>query len=208
MFENRTEAGRRLAARLDERDVRVDVVLAVPRDGLPIGRAVADGLDARLDVVAARALAPPGSREPAIGAVAGDGTVWLDERLLADLDVGEGVVAERIERERRVAAGKAAWYRGDRPPPDLRGADVVVVDDGSATCGAVLACVGQSVNAGARRVVVGTPVAPPGAAERLREAADDVVCVETPTHFAAVELCYESDERLSDERARAYLVEE
>jgi predicted phosphoribosyltransferase len=205
MFKNRTDAGERLADVLDDHDVEADVVLAIPRGGLPVGRVVADRLGVPLDIVAARKLGAPQNPELAIGAVASDGTVWLNESLIGDLGVGDAYVEERIEREREAALEKVERYRGTRPPLDLRGKTVLLVDDGVATGATTIACLRQLRDADAERVVLAVPVAPPDTVERLRTEADEVVCVETPPHFGAVGQFYESFEQVSDERARTYL---
>ena len=133
MFRNRTDAGRRLADLLDDEDVEADVVLAVPRGGLPVGRVVADRLGVPLDIVAARKIGAPRNPELAIGAVASDGTVWLNDDLIENLGVQDSYLADHTERERAAAVEKVDRYRGDRPPRDLRGKTVVIVDDGVAT---------------------------------------------------------------------------
>jgi len=205
MFENRTDAGRRLAVLLEERDVSADIVLAVPRGGLPVGRAVADILDVPLDIVAARKLGAPGNPELAIGAVASDGTVWLNDDLIDDLGVEDAYLEEAIEQEHAAAVAKVERYREGRPPLDLDGRTVLVVDDGIATGATTTACVRQVENAGAARVILTVPVAPPRAVERLREEVDEVVCVETPANFGAVGQFYDVFEQVSDERAKTYL---
>jgi predicted phosphoribosyltransferase len=205
MFKDRADAGQRLADVLDDHDVGADIVLAIPRGGLPVGRVVADSLGVPLDVVSARKLGAPSNPELAIGAVASDGTVWLNESLLRDLDIEDSYVDERIEREREVALGKIERYRGARPPLELRGKRVLVVDDGVATGATTIACIRQIRNADAERVMLAVPVAPRDTLQRLHAEADEVICVETPPNFGAVGQFYESFEQVSDERARAYL---
>jgi predicted phosphoribosyltransferase len=205
MFRDRTDAGEQLAELVAEHDVDADVVLAVPRGGLPVGRAVADALDVPLDIVSARKIGAPGNPELAVGAVASDGTVWLNTSLLEDLGVGEAYLDEQTEIEREAAEGKVERYRAGRDPLDLRGETVLVVDDGIATGATITACVRQVKSAGAARVVVAVPVASPSAAERLLGEADEVISVETPPHFGAVGQFYESFEQVDDERAKSYL---
>jgi len=208
MFTDRTDAGRQLAALLDEQGIVADIVLAIPRGGLPVGRAVADSLDAPLDIVAARKLGAPGNPELAIGAVASDGTVWLNESLIADLGVSEASLDDQIDRERAAAAAKVDRYRGDRPPLDVAGKRVVVVDDGVATGATTTACLRQLRNANAESVVLAVPVAPPDTVDRLQREADEVVCVEAPPQFQAVGQFYERFEQVVDDEAVTYLDEQ
>ena len=205
MFEDRHDAGEQLADVLAAHDLDADLVLAIPRGGLPVGRVVADRLGVPLDIVAARKLGAPGHAELAIGAVASDGTRWMNDALVADLGVGEAFIEEAIERERRAAEEKLERYRGDRPAPTLAGKTVVVVDDGVATGATTTACLRQVRAAGAERVVLAVPVGPPGTIERLQAEADEVVCVETPPHFSAVGQFYADFAQVSDEAAMGYL---
>lgn len=206
MFENRADAGRQLADLLTDRDINVDVVLAVPRGGLPIGRIIADRFNVPLDIVSARKIGAPHHPELAIGAVASDGTTWLNEPLIDDLGVGASYIEERTEHERQAAAGKIEQYRGDRPPLDVRDKTVLIVDDGIATGATTTACIRQIKNSGAKRVFLAVPVAPPDTVERIRNEVDEVICVETPSHFEAVGQFYESFEQVPDKRAKEYLV--
>jgi predicted phosphoribosyltransferase len=205
MFKNRTDAGRQLAAVLDDHDTEADIVVAIPRGGLPVGRVVADSLRVPLDIVAARKLGAPHHPELAVGAVGADGTVWLNERLIAELGVGDAYIRDETEAQRRVAVEKIERYRGDRSPPDYEGKTVLIVDDGVATGATTIACIRQIKNAGAARVILAVPVAPPDTVEQLLTEADEVICVESPPHFGAVGQFYESFEQVSDERAKSYL---
>ena len=204
-FTDRTDAGERLAAALDERGIAADVVLAVPRGGLPLGRAVADALDAPLDVVGARKIGAPGNPEFALGAVASDGTVWRNDDAPP---VDETYFERQRDRAAEHARQTAERYRGDRSEPDLRGATVVVVDDGVATGSTIRACLAQVRAAGAERVVVAVPVGPPDTIAGLRGLADDVVCLVTPPDFGGVGQFYERFDQVSDEDAMAYLERE
>ena len=205
MFADRTEAGRRLAAALAERGGDPDVVLAVPRGGLPVGRVVADHLGVPLDVVAAKKLGAPGNPELAVGAAASDGSVWLNDSLIASLGVDDDYLAAERERAAATAREKAASYRGDRPPLDLSGLTVLVVDDGVATGATVRACVAAVRNARADSVVVGVPVAPPDTVRELDALADGVVAVEQPASFRGVGGAYRSFPQVTDEAARSLL---
>ncbi len=205
MFENREEAGERLAEAMRDRGVEVDVVLAVPRGGLPVGRAVADAFGVPLDVVAAKKLGAPGNPELAIGAAASDGSVWLNDDLVDRLGVREEYVEAERERAAATAREKAERYRHGRPPLDLAGTRVAVVDDGVATGATTTACLRSVRAADAARVILAVPVGPPDTVERLRDEADEVVCVDTPGYFGAVGRFYEEFDQVTDEEAMAYL---
>ncbi|MFC4360627.1 phosphoribosyltransferase [Halobium salinum] len=205
MFRNRTEAGERLAERIREESVEADLVLAIPRGGLPIGRAVADELGVPLDVVVARKIGAPGYPELGIGAVTSDGTLWLNDDLIADLGVGDSYVDRVRDEEAAVAREKFDRYRGGRPAYDVSGKRVIVVDDGVATGGTMFACLKWVTEAGAERVIVAVPVSAPDTYEELTAEADDVVCVDVPQYFTAVGAFYRDFGQVSDTEAISYL---
>jgi predicted phosphoribosyltransferase len=207
MFSDRTDAGEQLAAELAARGVEADVVLAIPRGGLPVARAVADRLGARLDVVVASKVGAPGNPELAVGAVAADGTFWPNEDVIAGLEVSEPYLEREREQEAAAAREKLRQYRGEEraPLPDVTGKRVVVVDDGVATGATARACLRAVRGAGADRVVLAVPV---GAADSLAELeadADSVVAVEEPRAFGAVGQYYRNFAQVSDEEAIAVL---
>lgn len=204
-YTDRTDAGERLADELDARGVEADVVLAIPRGGLPVARPVADRLDARLDVIVASKIGAPHNPELAIGAAAGDGSVWLNDDLIERLGVSEAYLAETREEEAENARLKVAEYRGGEAVPDLDGERVVVVDDGIATGATAIACLRQVRAAGAARVVLAVPVGAPDSVEDVRAEADEVVCLHTPPGFGAVGYYYRNFSQVSDEEATAYL---
>ena len=204
-FRDRTDAGERLAEALRDRDVDADVVLAIPRGGLPLGRAVADALDAPLDVVVAKKIGARGNPEYALGAVASDGSVWRNEVAMRGTGAGEEYFEQARAEEAESARRKAERYRGDRPAPDLTGKTVVLVDDGVATGSTVRACLARIRAEDPGRVVLAVPVGPPHTIEELREIADEVVCLEVPGGFMGVGQFYERFEQVTDEEAMAYL---
>ncbi|QCC49329.1 phosphoribosyltransferase [Halobellus limi] len=206
-FEDRTEAGERLGETLREREIAADIVLAIPRGGLPLGRAVADALDAPLDVVVASKIGAPGNPEYAIGAVAADGSVWRNERAFEGAGADEEYFERERKREAENAREKAERYRSGRSEPDLTGKDVVVVDDGVATGSTVRACLRTLADAGAERIVLAVPVGPPDTIAELRSMADEVVCLQTPGDFRGVGQFYDRFDQVSDEEAMTYLDE-
>ena len=204
-FEDRTDAGKQLAAELHEQGVDADVVLAIPRGGLPLGRAVADALDAELDVVVAKKIGAPGNPEYAIGAVASDGSVWRNEEAFARGGGDDAYFEQQREKEAAAARKKAERYRGEKSAPELTGKTVVVVDDGVATGSTARACLLQLEKTDSERLILAVPVGSPRTITELEEMADDVVCLESPTTFRAVGQAYRRFDQVSDEEAMAYL---
>lgn len=205
MFDDRSEAGERLADLLEERNVEADIVLGIPRGGLPVARPVADRLDASLDIVTAKKLGLPGNPEFGIGAASSDGSVWINDEVVRTHDVSEEYIEKERERAAETAREKLREYRGDRSPPDLEGKTVVVVDDGVATGATARACLRQVQNADAERTILAVPVGPPDALTELEYDADEVIAVESPPHFGAVGAFYRDFEQVSDQEAREYL---
>jgi predicted phosphoribosyltransferase len=133
-FRDRSEAGRLLAAKLAAYADRLDVmVLALPRGGVAVAYEVARALDAPLDVFLVRKLGIPGHEELAMGAVATGGVRVLNEQVVRALRIPDYVIDAVAAKEEHELARRERLYRGDRPPPDVRGRTVILVDDGLAT---------------------------------------------------------------------------
>ena len=189
MFEDRVDAGRRLAAHLREHRGAATIVLGLPRGGVPVAAEVARALGAPLDVVVVRKLGVPAQPEVAMGAVGEGGVEVVDWDLVRRAGVTPDELRQVEARERAVVAARAAELRGGRPPLDLIGRTALVVDDGIATGSTAAAACGVVRALGAARVVVAAPVAPPGLTAVSLDA-DELVCVERPWDFRAVGATY------------------
>ncbi|MDM0068662.1 phosphoribosyltransferase [Variovorax sp. J31P207] len=198
-FKDRRDAGRALAKALEAWRGRPDVlVLALPRGGVPVAWEVAGALGAPLDVLVVRKLGFPGQEEYAMGAIASGGV-----RVMGEADAGWPVSARELEavvaREQAELVRREQRYRGGRPPLDLTGRVLILVDDGLAT-GATMSAAVQAARAGnPKQVIVAVPVASTEAVQSLSALADEVVCLFTPKHFRAVGLWYQDFGQTSDE---------
>jgi len=204
MFRDRTDAGQQLAETMAGRGIDPTIVLAIPRGGLPLGRAVADRFNVPLDVVVAKKIGAPNNPELALAAVAEDGSLWRNDDVIAQLDVDDDYLESERLRVRDGASQKAERYR-DAPLPSLRGERVAVVDDGIATGATMRACLARVRAEDPEQVVVAVPVGPRDTIDDLAASADTVVCVETPAVFRAVGAYYRDFAQVSDEEAMAYL---
>lgn len=205
MFLDRRSAGERLGQRLREADVSADIVLGIPRGGLPVARPVADALGVPLDIIVTKKLGAPDNPELAIGAVGSDGGLWRNEALIDRLGLDEGYVERERERAIETARAKAETYRGEGPVPGLSGSKALLVDDGIATGATVIAAARLAEDAGATHVIVAVPVASPEAVGRVSETVDRVIALKEPASFGAVGAHYEHFDQVSDEEARALL---
>ncbi|MFD8756740.1 phosphoribosyltransferase family protein [Kitasatospora sp. NPDC059577] len=206
-FTDRTDAGRRLAARLGGFGGPGTVVVALPRGGVPVAAEVAAALGAPLDICVIRKLGVPYQPELGMGAIGEDGVRVLNEQVIRLASVTDDQLAGVERRERAELERRARRYRGDRPPADVRGRTVVVVDDGIAT-GSTARAACRIVRArGAARVVLAVPVAPVDWTDRLEEVADELVCVDTPSPFFAIGEFYADFSQTEDEEVLRLLAE-
>ena len=206
-FRDRSEAGRVLAARLTRYADRPDVVvLALPRGGVPVAYEVAHALAAPLDLFLVRKLGVPGHEELAMGAVASGGMRVLNEAVVWDLRIPDSVIDAVATWQEQELKRRERLYRGDRPPPDVRGRTVILVDDGLATGATMLAAINALRQHHPARIVVAVPAGARETCEQLRAQVDEVICAVTPEPFAAVGLCYEDFAQTTDEQVRELLV--
>ncbi len=205
IFDNRVDAGRRLAGRLQEYRGPDTIVLAVPRGGVVIGYEVAAALGAPLDVIIPRKLGAPQQPELAIGAIAGDNIVVLDESTINYLGVSSEYIDQEVARQRDEIARRRTSYRDDRPFPSLTGKVVVLVDDGIATGSTITAAAREARAHGPAKLVLAVPVAPPEALLRLEREVDEIVVLETPEPFYSVGSWYYEFEQTGDDQVTALL---
>src|SRR5664279_5569112 len=133
VFTDRADAGRQLAAQLTELIGESPIVVGRPRGGVPVAREIADALRAPLEILAVRKLGAPQNPEYGIGALAEDGTYVVDAEAAKVLSIRNEQLDAIVAREKAELLRRVRAYRGNRPPPDLEGRTVIVVDDGVAT---------------------------------------------------------------------------
>ncbi|MBL9214984.1 MAG: hypothetical protein JNG83_05870 [Opitutaceae bacterium] len=205
-FQDRPDAGAQLAGRLAAYAGRPDVtILALPRGGVPVARAVAARLGVPLDVLVVRKLGVPGHEELAMGAVAGGGVQVLNHDIVNSLGLDRVTIEQVAARERRELARRERAYRGDRPPAPVAGRTVILVDDGIATGATARAALAALRTRGADRLVVAAPTISPEAFRQLRSCADEVVAVIVPDAFQGVGEWYDNFTQTTDDEVRALL---
>jgi putative phosphoribosyl transferase len=208
LFKDRRDAGKQLAQELTAYAGRPDViVLALPRGGVPVAYEVARALNAPLDIFIVRKLGLPGHEELAIGAIASGGVRVLNEDIVRALNIPESVIESIARRELQELERRERTYRGNRPPPEVRGRTVVLVDDGLATGASMRAAVAALRAQNPARIVVAVPTAAPETCEAFESEVDEIVCAMTPEPFYGVGRWYENFSQTTDEEVRALLEE-
>ena len=205
-FEDRQDAGRRLAERLlGYRAARDTVVVALPRGGVPVASEVSRALSLPLDVLVVRKLGAPGNEEYALGAIASGGVRVLNRHAIAVLGVAQGTVDAIALREQRELERRERAFRPGRPPLDVRGKTVLLVDDGVATGSTLLAALRSLRHGGAVRIVVAVPTISRETLSRMRGEADDWVALIVPSPFGSVGEWYASFPQVSDDEVKTQL---
>jgi len=199
-FRDRSDAGRRLAVALACYKHEHPVILALPRGGVAAAAEVAAGLDAPLDLILARKIGVPSQPELAMGAVV-DGQAPLivrNEDVIRITGVTEAEFRSVCDRELSEIERRRRRYLGSRERLDISGRVAIVIDDGIATGATTLAALRAARARGPRKLILAVPVAPTDTLARMREVADDVVCLELHDNFGAIGLFYSDFRQTSD----------
>ncbi|MGH3326284.1 MAG: phosphoribosyltransferase, partial [Streptomycetales bacterium] len=207
MFTDRAAAGRRLGERLLYLRDEDTVVLGLPRGGVPVAFQVAQALGAPLDVILVRKLGVPFQPELGMGAIGEDGVRIINDDVVRITRVRPEDIAAAEELERPELERRARRFRGGRPPIQLSGRTVVIVDDGVATGSTARAACQVARAQGAARVVLAVPVGPPGTHAALGPDADEVICLQTPEPFSAIGQWYVDVSQTPDEEVIALLAQ-
>ena len=200
VFKDRREAGQVLAGMLGAYRGRPDVVvLGLARGGLPVAYEVAHALGAPLDAFIVRKLGAPGHEEFAVGALASGGRVVVNDDMLRALKVTPAQLREIAETEARELIRREAAYRGGRPPTDVTGKTVILVDDGLATGSSMLAAVQALRESEPAEIVIAVPAAPESTCREFAGIVENVVCASMPTPFLAVGESFWDFRQVSDD---------
>ncbi len=192
MFKDREDAGAQLATLLSNYKNHPNaIVIGLPRGGVVTGYQVAKALNLPLDITCPRKIGAPDNLEYAIGAITETGEGIFHHDVIRALEVSEEYLQEMIELEKKEAQHRLDLYRKDRPPIEIIGKLVILVDDGLATGSTMQAAIRSIKSAHPAKIVVAVPVAPPDTLEHIRDQVDEVVCISAPPHFYAVGQFYD-----------------
>lgn len=200
IFKDRKDAGKQLFPLLKNyQDDPDTIVIGLPRGGVVTAYEISHALHLPLDIVCPRKIGAPQNPELAIGAITETGEGNYNARLIEILGVSEGYLKRKVEEEKKIAQHRLNLYRSNRPPRNLKGKKVILVDDGLAT-GATMKAAIKTVQAEeAEKIIVAVPVSPIETLQEIEDEVDEVVCLSTPVSFAAVGQFYEEFWATTDE---------
>ncbi len=176
-FNDRIDAGRRLADKLSEYRGTSAVVFAIPRGGIPVAVAVASRLGLNLDVVVPRKIPIPSNPEAGYGAVTEDGVIVLNEPLVAQLNLSKSQIQRQAEEVRAEIDRRSALFRSRLPRQEIQGKTAIIIDDGLASGYTMMAAVASLQRRKAGKIVVAVPVASGNAYDLVKSAAADIVAL-------------------------------
>ena len=205
IFRDRLDAGERLAGLLSDYEGERTAVIAIPRGGVEVGYVVASKLSSPLEVTVPRKIGSPADPELAVGAIAEDGTIYIDEEVSKMIGIRDDWIKIEAERELQEVKRRIEVYRGGKPLPSLKGYTILLVDDGIATGATIIATARFLRKLEPEKLVIAAPVAPPEAVPKLSREADDLRFVETPSPFFAIGQFYQDFSQLSDAQVLEYL---
>lgn len=190
MFEDRKQAGQKLAKALERYKKCSGIVLAIPKGGVEVGYYVAEHLELPLSIIVVRKLPFPQNPEAGFGVIAEDGSTFFVD--LFYNQISSQTVKKVLEQQKQELKRRIEVLRGGKPLPEIAGKIVLLIDDGIAMGSTMRAAVMLCKNKKAKKIIVVAPVAGPATAAELAEVADEVVILEKPPHFRAVAEVYEN----------------
>lgn len=193
IFKDRIEAGMLLSDKLKKYKNSDTVILAVPRGGVPVGYVIAKSLNLPLDIILSKKIPHPLNKEFAIGAVSMDSMI---------VDEHPGIPREYIEKEidrlRKLLREKYELYKGNQEPLDVKGKNVIVVDDGIATGNTLLASIEMLRKRKPSKIIVAVPVVPADTVNIFEQKADEFIYLMVPEYFRGVGAFYEEFNQVED----------
>jgi len=202
IFQNRIDAGQKLAKALKEKlpesDLKKAIVLALPRGGVVVGGQLAQILKIPLDVIITRKIGAPGNPEFAIGAVGLKSNSIFNQEVIASYGISRDYLVKEIKKEKLEIMRRYDLYRRGKPPLNLRNKVAIVTDDGIATGATMQAAILEIKLQKPAKIILAVPVAPPASIDALKAAVDEVVCLETSEPFFAIGNFYQNFQQTED----------
>lgn len=208
IFTDRADAGRQLARQLAGFAGREGaIVLGIPRGGVVVAAEIAKALRLPLDVFLAHKLGVPAQPELAFGAVAEEGIRYLDQEMVRHQQIQPETIDRIAAEVQALLEKRSRLYRGSRPPPEIAGKTILLVDDGIATGASIFAAVLALHQLRPAELILAVPVAPAATCSWLRKSVDQLICLLQPANFLAVGEFFADFSQTSDQEVARLLAE-
>ncbi|ACO03824.1 MAG TPA: phosphoribosyltransferase [Persephonella sp.] len=209
VFENRDEAGEKLAEFLKDIIDKNSIVLAIPSGGVPIGIKISEKLKIPFDLIPVKKLTFPWNPEAGFGAVTVEGDTFINEEAVRMTGITEDIIKKQKEKTINVLRERNRKFRENRPFPDLKGKTVIIVDDGLASGYTMLAAISMVKRKKPEKIIVAVPTCSKSSVDRIISESDAVVCLNYRTGYPyAVADAYKEWYDLTDQDVLYYLKKE
>lgn len=211
LFKDRKDAGEQLAKLLEKyKNSKDTIILGLPRGGVVTAYIAAIRLHLPLDITCPRKIGAPFNPELAIGAITETGEGVLNEPFIVQMGISNEYLSQEIEKQKQIANHRLNTFRKGLPPRNLKGKNVIIIDDGLATGATMKAAIESVKKEQAKKVIVAIPVSPVDTLQEIEQLCDEVICLATPPSFQAVGQFYHNFTQTEDEevldllKARSY----
>ncbi len=176
VFQNRKDAGEKLAGMLSDFRGSDAMVLGIPAGGVPVAVHIATKLELPFDVIPVSKILFPWTTESGFGAVAFDGTEWINTDLVASGQLNTESIQAAIKLAREKVQRRAQCFRGDDPFPELKNRTVILVDDGIAAGSTMRVAILALQKQQAKQIIIAVPTGHAEALNRLADLVDGIYC--------------------------------
>jgi len=190
VLDTRETGGRKLAEKLEENNIEVDLMLSISEGGFRVGKAVAKELNADMKFMPSEELKIRENSDVSLGAMAFDGTIWLDDNVRDGFQIPQKRVQEVVESKSDLFHTKFGRRRREKLKSEVRGKNVLLIDDGVSNGYRMGAAIGSAIKNGAQSIYVGAPVISRDDVVGLEDISDRVFAVERPRFVSSVDSCY------------------
>lgn len=207
MFIDRRDAGRKLSFELEKFKDDNTIILAVPRGGIVTAYETINKFKFQWDLIIPRKIGSPHNKEVAIGAVASDGTYFLNEKYIDMQNISKEYIEKEVHTQIKEIERRLKKYKGNKNFPEVKDKTVIIIDDGIATGFTILAAIKSIKKHGAKKIILAIPIAPYGTVSHLESFVDEIICLLIPHEFYAVGMHYKNFEQTTDKEVMSIINE-
>ncbi len=197
MFKDRRQAGNELAKILVSNHYSNPIICAIPRGGIEIGFHIARKLKCRLNTITSKKLRAPNQPELAIGAVAQDGTIYIDNSLVESLQINEAYIENEMKNQLSELSARYSMYKKFSCGKNVQNNTVIISDDGIATGSTLKAAILSLKKKHAKNIIITTPVVASDTKIELGKLVNEIISLNNPTFMSSVSSFYENFPQLT-----------